>query len=172
MFCIHRESFPNDLQFTILMRFTVDQTQTPNLKVNFVIVCACVHVCATYELRVCADVNKRHGAGGSGTVCLCYLPAHSPHLNSHRSQAVIGQRLDCFLLSALVVPFETSSSCCSSVLSSCTCLSLLLFPPSWIICSVFHTVHSLKCPVIYTTFPLIGCSFKRTLLSIIFHLSW
>lgn len=45
-FCVHwkfnvdfsfflsdRESFPNDLQFTILMRFTVDQTQTPNLKV-------------------------------------------------------------------------------------------------------------------------------------------
>uniref|UniRef100_A0A3Q1AIF4 TOG domain-containing protein n=1 Tax=Amphiprion ocellaris TaxID=80972 RepID=A0A3Q1AIF4_AMPOC len=31
---ITRESFPNDLQFTILMRFTVDQTQTPNLKVN------------------------------------------------------------------------------------------------------------------------------------------
>ncbi|XP_045550944.1 CLIP-associating protein 2 isoform X25 [Salmo salar] len=29
---ITRESFPNDLQFTILMRFTVDQTQTPNLK--------------------------------------------------------------------------------------------------------------------------------------------
>uniref|UniRef100_A0A668AQZ1 Cytoplasmic linker associated protein 2 n=1 Tax=Myripristis murdjan TaxID=586833 RepID=A0A668AQZ1_9TELE len=31
---VTRESFPNDLQFTILMRFTVDQTQTPNLKVN------------------------------------------------------------------------------------------------------------------------------------------
>ncbi|KAK0149307.1 CLIP-associating protein 2 [Merluccius polli] len=31
---ITRESFPNDLQFTILMRFTVDQTQTPNLKVR------------------------------------------------------------------------------------------------------------------------------------------
>ncbi|XP_036809086.1 CLIP-associating protein 2 isoform X26 [Oncorhynchus mykiss] len=31
---ITRESFPNDLQFTILMRFTVDQTQTPNLKVK------------------------------------------------------------------------------------------------------------------------------------------
>uniref|UniRef100_A0A674DSJ8 Cytoplasmic linker associated protein 2 n=1 Tax=Salmo trutta TaxID=8032 RepID=A0A674DSJ8_SALTR len=31
---ITRESFPNDLQFTILMRFTVDQTQTPNLKVH------------------------------------------------------------------------------------------------------------------------------------------
>lgn len=30
----YRESFPNDLQFTILMRFTVDQTQTPNLKVS------------------------------------------------------------------------------------------------------------------------------------------
>ncbi|KAA0710371.1 CLIP-associating protein 2 [Triplophysa tibetana] len=29
---VSRESFPNDLQFTILMRFTVDQTQTPNLK--------------------------------------------------------------------------------------------------------------------------------------------
>ncbi|XP_058878832.1 CLIP-associating protein 2-like isoform X3 [Acipenser ruthenus] len=29
---ITRESFPNDLQFNILMRFTVDQTQTPNLK--------------------------------------------------------------------------------------------------------------------------------------------
>uniref|UniRef100_A0A7N6BI93 TOG domain-containing protein n=1 Tax=Anabas testudineus TaxID=64144 RepID=A0A7N6BI93_ANATE len=31
---VTRESFPNDLQFTILMRFTVDQTQTPNLKVD------------------------------------------------------------------------------------------------------------------------------------------
>uniref|UniRef100_A0A8C7HVD0 Cytoplasmic linker associated protein 2 n=1 Tax=Oncorhynchus kisutch TaxID=8019 RepID=A0A8C7HVD0_ONCKI len=31
---ITRSSFPNDLQFTILMRFTVDQTQTPNLKVH------------------------------------------------------------------------------------------------------------------------------------------
>uniref|UniRef100_A0A8C8CFI7 TOG domain-containing protein n=1 Tax=Oncorhynchus tshawytscha TaxID=74940 RepID=A0A8C8CFI7_ONCTS len=31
---ITRSSFPNDLQFTILMRFTVDQTQTPNLKVK------------------------------------------------------------------------------------------------------------------------------------------
>lgn len=30
----YRESFPNDLQFTILMRFTVDQAQTLNLKVN------------------------------------------------------------------------------------------------------------------------------------------
>lgn len=34
-----RESFPNDLQFTILMRFTVDQTQTPNLKVDDKIMC-------------------------------------------------------------------------------------------------------------------------------------
>lgn len=32
-FLFSRESFPNDLQFTILMRFTVDQTQTPSLKV-------------------------------------------------------------------------------------------------------------------------------------------
>ncbi|XP_069776828.1 CLIP-associating protein 2-like isoform X24 [Narcine bancroftii] len=32
-----RESFPNDLQFNILMRFTVDQTQTPNLKVKVAI---------------------------------------------------------------------------------------------------------------------------------------
>ncbi|XP_062922541.1 CLIP-associating protein 2 isoform X9 [Mobula hypostoma] len=32
-----RESFPNDLQFSILMRFTVDQTQTPNLKVKVAI---------------------------------------------------------------------------------------------------------------------------------------
>ncbi|KAM9738570.1 CLIP-associating protein 2 isoform 33-T33 [Menidia menidia] len=31
---VTRESFPNDLQFTILMRFTVDQTQTPSLKVK------------------------------------------------------------------------------------------------------------------------------------------
>uniref|UniRef100_A0A672RN06 CLIP-associating protein 2-like n=1 Tax=Sinocyclocheilus grahami TaxID=75366 RepID=A0A672RN06_SINGR len=31
---VTRESFSNDLQFTILMRFTVDQTQTPNLKVK------------------------------------------------------------------------------------------------------------------------------------------
>ncbi|XP_038144754.1 CLIP-associating protein 2 isoform X37 [Cyprinodon tularosa] len=34
---ITRESFPNDLQFTILMRFTVDQTQTPSLKVKVAI---------------------------------------------------------------------------------------------------------------------------------------
>ncbi|XP_063755424.1 CLIP-associating protein 2 isoform X26 [Eleginops maclovinus] len=34
---ITRDSFPNDLQFTILMRFTVDQTQTPNLKVKVAI---------------------------------------------------------------------------------------------------------------------------------------
>ncbi|XP_056597601.1 CLIP-associating protein 2 isoform X7 [Triplophysa dalaica] len=34
---VSRESFPNDLQFTILMRFTVDQTQTPNLKVKVAI---------------------------------------------------------------------------------------------------------------------------------------
>uniref|UniRef100_A0A8C3Y9V9 Cytoplasmic linker associated protein 2 n=1 Tax=Catharus ustulatus TaxID=91951 RepID=A0A8C3Y9V9_CATUS len=31
------ESFPNDLQFSILMRFTVDQTQTPSLKVKVAI---------------------------------------------------------------------------------------------------------------------------------------
>uniref|UniRef100_A0A3B3SXS1 Cytoplasmic linker associated protein 2 n=1 Tax=Paramormyrops kingsleyae TaxID=1676925 RepID=A0A3B3SXS1_9TELE len=34
---VTRESFPNDLQFAILMRFTVDQTQTPNLKVKVAI---------------------------------------------------------------------------------------------------------------------------------------
>lgn len=34
---VTRESFPNDLQFNILMRFTVDQTQTPSLKVKVVI---------------------------------------------------------------------------------------------------------------------------------------
>ncbi|KAL4617182.1 CLIP-associating protein 2-like [Arapaima gigas] len=34
---VSRESFPNDLQFAILMRFTVDQTQTPNLKVKVAI---------------------------------------------------------------------------------------------------------------------------------------
>ncbi|XP_072303604.1 CLIP-associating protein 2 [Eucyclogobius newberryi] len=34
---VTRESFPNDVQFTILMRFTVDQTQTPNLKVKVAI---------------------------------------------------------------------------------------------------------------------------------------
>ncbi|KAK3532344.1 hypothetical protein QTP86_016027 [Hemibagrus guttatus] len=34
---VTRESFANDLQFTILMRFTVDQTQTPNLKVKLAI---------------------------------------------------------------------------------------------------------------------------------------
>ncbi|XP_006512447.1 CLIP-associating protein 2 isoform X1 [Mus musculus] len=34
---ITRESFPNDLQFNILMRFTVDQTQTPSLKVKVAI---------------------------------------------------------------------------------------------------------------------------------------
>lgn len=30
----YRESFPFDQQFNILMRFIVDQTQTPNLKVG------------------------------------------------------------------------------------------------------------------------------------------
>ncbi|XP_066546916.1 CLIP-associating protein 2 isoform X21 [Amia ocellicauda] len=34
---VTRESFPHDLQFNILMRFTVDQTQTPNLKVKVAI---------------------------------------------------------------------------------------------------------------------------------------
>ncbi|KAM9384343.1 CLIP-associating protein 2 isoform 6-T6 [Pholidichthys leucotaenia] len=34
---VTRESFPNDLQFNTLMRFTVDQTQTPNLKVKVAI---------------------------------------------------------------------------------------------------------------------------------------
>uniref|UniRef100_A0A8C0QSF9 Cytoplasmic linker associated protein 2 n=1 Tax=Chelonoidis abingdonii TaxID=106734 RepID=A0A8C0QSF9_CHEAB len=34
---VTRESFPNDLQFSILMRFTVDQTQTPSLKVKVAI---------------------------------------------------------------------------------------------------------------------------------------
>ncbi|XP_031442070.1 CLIP-associating protein 2 isoform X5 [Clupea harengus] len=34
---VTRESFPNEHQFTILMRFTVDQTQTPNLKVKVAI---------------------------------------------------------------------------------------------------------------------------------------
>uniref|UniRef100_H2UDN5 Cytoplasmic linker associated protein 2 n=1 Tax=Takifugu rubripes TaxID=31033 RepID=H2UDN5_TAKRU len=44
---VTRESFPNDLQFTILMRFTVDQTQTPNLKVK----CLCGQ-CHCYYLPV------------------------------------------------------------------------------------------------------------------------
>ncbi|XP_063308064.1 CLIP-associating protein 2 isoform X28 [Pelobates fuscus] len=34
---VTRESFPTELQFSILMRFTVDQTQTPNLKVKVAI---------------------------------------------------------------------------------------------------------------------------------------
>lgn len=34
MFSFPRESFPFDQQFNILMRFIVDQTQTPNLKVR------------------------------------------------------------------------------------------------------------------------------------------
>lgn len=34
---VTRDSFPNDLQFNILMRFTVDQTQTPSLKVKVAI---------------------------------------------------------------------------------------------------------------------------------------
>lgn len=61
--CIYRESFPNDLQFTILMRFTVDQTQTPNLKV----MCCCVRirvrvlcmsVCSIYEwVCLCTTVG-------------------------------------------------------------------------------------------------------------------
>uniref|UniRef100_A0A3B5N0W8 TOG domain-containing protein n=1 Tax=Xiphophorus couchianus TaxID=32473 RepID=A0A3B5N0W8_9TELE len=39
---VTRESFPNDLQFTILMRFTVDQTQTPSLKVLTVYDAVCL----------------------------------------------------------------------------------------------------------------------------------
>ncbi len=34
VFIFGRESFPFDQQFNILMRFIVDQTQTPNLKVK------------------------------------------------------------------------------------------------------------------------------------------
>ncbi|MEQ2265037.1 CLIP-associating protein 2 [Xenotaenia resolanae] len=41
---VTRESFPNDLQFTILMRFTVDQTQTPSLKVSCSDLCQRVFV--------------------------------------------------------------------------------------------------------------------------------
>lgn len=33
-FSLDRDSFPFDQQFNILMRFIVDQTQTPNLKVS------------------------------------------------------------------------------------------------------------------------------------------
>lgn len=33
-FFLPRDSFPFDQQFNILMRFIVDQTQTPNLKVG------------------------------------------------------------------------------------------------------------------------------------------
>uniref|UniRef100_A0A8C2KFT7 Cytoplasmic linker associated protein 2 n=1 Tax=Cyprinus carpio TaxID=7962 RepID=A0A8C2KFT7_CYPCA len=42
---VTRESFPNDLQFTILMRFTVDQTQTPNLKVSLNLKSHCFSCC-------------------------------------------------------------------------------------------------------------------------------
>lgn len=35
--CFCRESFPYEQQFNILMRFIVDQTQTPNLKVKVAI---------------------------------------------------------------------------------------------------------------------------------------
>lgn len=35
LFLLARESFPFDQQFNILMRFIVDQTQTPNLKVTW-----------------------------------------------------------------------------------------------------------------------------------------
>jgi len=34
LFSLDRDSFPFDQQFNILMRFIVDQTQTPNLKVS------------------------------------------------------------------------------------------------------------------------------------------
>uniref|UniRef100_A0A8C5AH31 Cytoplasmic linker associated protein 2 n=1 Tax=Gadus morhua TaxID=8049 RepID=A0A8C5AH31_GADMO len=53
---VTRESFPNDLQFTILMRFTVDQTQTPNLKVRPLTYlsfnCVCVRVCAQVKVAI------------------------------------------------------------------------------------------------------------------------
>lgn len=81
-FYIYRESFPNDLQFTILMRFTVDQTQTPNLKVSSasVYVCAGVCMCVSYIWVdwVCSVLNKRHEAGGSGTVLLLLPCTYSP----------------------------------------------------------------------------------------------
>lgn len=35
--CVCRESFPYEQQFNILMRFIVDQTQTPNLRVKVAI---------------------------------------------------------------------------------------------------------------------------------------
>lgn len=58
-----RDSFPNDLQFTILMRFTVDQTQTPNLKVNIMFigfVCECM--CGSmWKLCLCVKVWVREG---------------------------------------------------------------------------------------------------------------
>ncbi len=37
LLCLCRESFPHEQQFNILMRFIVDQTQTPNLKVKVAI---------------------------------------------------------------------------------------------------------------------------------------
>lgn len=81
-FLPNRESFPNGLQFTILMRFTVDQTQTPNLKVNDVR--ACVRVCLSVwerELSVCDGLSKRRKDGQKAGNCVTMahdlMPAHT-----------------------------------------------------------------------------------------------
>lgn len=102
LFYIHRESFPNDLQFTILMRFTVDQTQTPNLKVNVLLVSACVSYIQVE--RACA---KRDEAGGSGTAYLLlpactFSPPKLPLVPG--CDRVAGRLLSCS--AALVIPFQ------------------------------------------------------------------
>lgn len=57
-----RESFPNDLQFNILMRFTVDQTQTPSLKVKNKKVksCECIVPIENYYLKLCWYLHFCH----------------------------------------------------------------------------------------------------------------
>lgn len=139
--CICRESFPNDLQFTILMRFTVDQTQTPNLKVKCWCVrirvrVLCMSVCSIYEwvclcTSVCGcasvDLNKQREAGSSGTVSLLlpactYSPPKFPSILG--CDWIVVRLLSCS--ATLVISFTISSSHCSSVLP-CTPLSNPLF---------------------------------------------
>lgn len=129
--CIYRESFPNDLQFTILMRFTVDQTQTPNLKVKCWCVRIRVHVlcmtaCSIYEwvcvlqcmwVYVSVDLNKQLEAGSSGTDSLLlpactYSPPKFPSILG--CDWIVVRLLPCS--ATLVNFFKMSSSHCSSVL--------------------------------------------------------
>ncbi|KAI3358550.1 hypothetical protein L3Q82_014970, partial [Scortum barcoo] len=73
---VTRESFPNDLQFTILMRFTVDQTQTPNLKVKVAI----LKYIETLTLQMEAPdfVNSSENSAGPQSVLISLFQLNTP----------------------------------------------------------------------------------------------